>query len=258
MHAFRAGTTLLLTMVMIGCSTDGRNGQTATDDVPEQRTRAGAQSVQADDSGGVVPDAPEPAARRTREIAVADRRTILFVGTSLTAGYGLLEDSAYPAIIQQRIDSAGLPYRVVNAGVSGETSAGARARLDWLLSQPFEVLVLETGANDMLRGTDLVATRENIRTIVERVRAERPDAAVVLVGMLAPPNLGRAYSERFARVYDDVAEEESLPLVPFLLEGVAGERSLNLPDGVHPNAAGQRILARNVWRILEPVLQARR
>jgi len=182
---------------------------------------------------------------------------VLFLGTSLTAGLGLPPEQAYPAVIQQKIDSAGLPFRVVNAGVSGETSAGALRRIDWLLRQPFDVLVLETGANDMLRGTDLDSTRANLQAIVTRVRAARPEAAIVLAGMMAPPNLGRAYAERFRDLYPSLAADNDLPLVPFLLEGVGGVSRLNQPDGVHPTAEGQRLVARNVWAVLEPVLRTR-
>jgi acyl-CoA thioesterase I len=182
-------------------------------------------------------------------------RVILFVGTSLTAGYGLPEDRAYPALVQEMIDSVGLPFRVVNAGVSGETSAGALRRIDWLLRQPFDVLVLETGANDMLRGQDPDSTRANIENIIDRVRAARPEADVVLAGMLAMPNLGREYGTRFERIYPEVARDRDLPLVPFLLDDVAARPELNLPDGIHPNEEGQRRVAETVWAVLEPVLR---
>jgi len=197
-----------------------------------------------------VPSSPPPVPTESVETG-----TVLFLGTSLTAGYGLPAEDAFPARIQQKIDSAGLPYRVTNAGVSGETSAGARRRVAWLLRQPFDVLVLETGSNDMLRGADLDSTRANIEAIIEQAREERPEAEVILVGMMAPPNLGSAYTQRFGRIFVDLAAEYDLPLVPFLLEGVAGVSALNLPDGIHPNAEGQRIVARTVWEVLEPRLQ---
>ncbi len=184
-----------------------------------------------------------------------DAPRVLFLGTSLTAGYGLAEENAFPARIQAKIDSAGLPFKVVNAGQSGETSAGALRRVDWLLRQPFDVLVLETGANDMLQGQNLARTRDNLQAIIDRVRAERPDARIVLVGMLAPPNLGRDYAAQFGAIYPELAERNDLPLVPFLLEDVGGERELNLADGIHPNAAGQRRVAATVWQTLEPVLR---
>ncbi len=183
---------------------------------------------------------------------------VLFLGTSLTAGYGVLPEDAYPALVQEKIDSAGLPHRVINAGVSGETSAGALRRVDWLLRQPFEVLVLETGANDMLRGSDVDSTRANIQAIIGRVRATRPEARIVLAGMLALPNLGADYVAEFRSIYPAVAEENQLPLVPFLLEGVGGVSDLNLPDGIHPNAEGHRRIAENVWEVLEPELEVGR
>jgi acyl-CoA thioesterase-1 len=193
---------------------------------------------------------PAPAAD-----AAAGDATVLFLGTSLTAGYGLPPEQGYPARIQEKIDSAGLPFHVINAGVSGETSAGARRRIDWLLRQPFDVLVLETGANDMLRGSDLDSTRANIQAIVDRVHAERPQAHIVLAGMLAPPNLGREYANRFRDLYPAVAVANDLPLIPFLLEDVGGVPALNQADGIHPNARGQRIVAENVWEVLEPELR---
>jgi acyl-CoA thioesterase I len=189
--------------------------------------------------------------------APRDEGIVLFVGTSLTAGYGLPEEQSFPLRIQERIDDEGLPFRAINAGVSGETSSGALRRIDWLLQQPFDVFVLETGGNDMLRGTDPEVTEGNIRTIVDRVRAARPDARIILAGMLAMPNLGREYTERFESIYPRIAQEHGLPLIPFLLDGVAAERELNLPDGIHPNAEGQRIVADNVWDVLEPILEAR-
>lgn len=200
--------------------------------------------------------APETDAPRA-ESAEA-RPTVLFIGTSLTAGYGLDPDDAYPARIQEKIDSVGLPYQVINAGVSGETSAGALRRLEWLLRQPFDVLVLETGANDMLRGTDPDSTAANIQAIIDRVRAERPDARIVLAGMMALPNLGAEYVREFQSIYPEIADRNDIPLVPFLLEGVAGDATLNQRDGIHPTAEGQRRIADNAWPILEPVLRRER
>jgi acyl-CoA thioesterase-1 len=180
--------------------------------------------------------------------------TILFIGTSLTAGLGLDPDQAYPALIQQKIDSAGLHFRVQNAGVSGETSAGALRRTDWLFQRVPSVVVIETGANDMLRGQSPDSARANIQAIIDRAKALRPAPRIVLVGMEALPNLGGDYVRRFGAVYRALARENGTPLVPFLLAGVAGVDSLNQPDGLHPTAAGQRIAAANVWQTLEPVL----
>ncbi|HEX6739048.1 MAG TPA: arylesterase [Vicinamibacteria bacterium] len=187
--------------------------------------------------------------------AASDAPAIVFLGTSLTAGYGLEPEQAYPALIQERLEAAGLRYRAVNAGVSGETSAGALRRLDWLLQQPVAVLVIETGANDGLRGQDPDATRANIQALVDRARRATPPPRLVLVGMLAPPNMGRDYASRFRALYPELAQRNGIALVPFLLEGVGGVRDLNQADGVHPTAAGQRRLADNVWAVLEPLLR---
>lgn len=181
---------------------------------------------------------------------------VLFLGTSLTAGLGLDPAQAYPARIAERMRAAGLPHRVVNAGVSGETAAAARRRLDWLLQQRVDVLVIETGANDALRGQDPDATRADVQAIVDRARQARPAPRLLLLGMQAPPNLGRPYAERFRAIYPDLARKNDIALVPFLLDGVAGVPSLNQPDGVHPTAAGQERLAENVWPALRPLLAA--
>ena len=180
---------------------------------------------------------------------------VVFLGTSLTAGYGLASDQAYPALIQERIDSAGWDLRVVNAGVSGETSAGGLRRLDWLLRQPLTMLVIELGANDMLRGQDLDALRVNLQEVIDRTRERYPEARIVIAGMRAPPNLGLAYARGYAEVYRDLARRNDVALIPFLLEGVAGVPSLNQADGIHPTAEGQRLVAENVWRVLEPILK---
>jgi acyl-CoA thioesterase-1 len=181
---------------------------------------------------------------------------VLFAGTSLTAGLGLEPDSAYPMLIQRKIDSAGLPFDVVNAGVSGETSAGLLDRLDWLLRGKFEVMVVETGANDGLRGLPASALRANIEKALDRIKATRPDVRVALVQMEALPNLGPKYAMDFHSVYPRVAKEKGVTLLPFLLAGVAGHRELNQGDGVHPNYVGERIVAGNVWSGLKPVLQS--
>jgi acyl-CoA thioesterase-1 len=188
----------------------------------------------------------------------SERGRIVFLGTSLTAGYGLDPSQAYPALIQQKIDSAGLPFEAVNAGVSGETSAGARRRIDWLLQQPVAVLVIETGANDGLRGQNVDSLEANIQAIIDRGNALTPKPLIVLVGMRMLSNYGPLYIRRFAAVYPDLAKRNDLPFVPFLLEGVAGVDSLNQGDLIHPTAAGQRRLAETVWRTLEPVLRRAR
>jgi acyl-CoA thioesterase I len=191
------------------------------------------------------------------ESAAGARSTIVFAGTSITAGLGLEPDSAYPMLIQRKIDSAGLSFQVVNAGVSGETSSGLVDRLDWLLRGTFDVFVIETGANDGLRGIPAATLRTNLETTLDRVKAKRPDATLVLIQMEALPNLGAKYTSAFHAVFPTVAREKGVTLLPFLLDGVAGHRGLNQGDGVHPNNAGERIVAANVWRGLEPILAAR-
>src|SRR5215211_7023155 len=183
------------------------------------------------------------------------RGRVVFLGTSLTAGLGVDPSEAYPALLQHKIDSAGLRFEAVNAGVSGETSAGARRRIDWLLREPAAVLVIETGANDGLRGLDVDSLEGNIQAIIDRARQQSPPPRIVLVGMAALPNFGSGYGRRFKAVYPTVAKRNGLPLVPFLLEGVAGIDSLNQADMMHPTAAGQRRVAETVWPVLEKVLR---
>ena len=205
--------------------------------------------------GGAPEPAASPPAPEPSPSVTASRPVILFVGTSLTAGYGLDPDEAYPARLQERIVAAGLGYRVVNAGVSGETSAGARRRIDWLMdAQRVAVLVVETGANDGLRGIDPDDARANIQAIFDRAREQQPPPALMLIGMAAPPNLGSRYTQRFRAIYPELARANGAVLVPFLLEGVAGIARLNQPDGVHPTAEGQRLLADVVWKHLQPLL----
>jgi acyl-CoA thioesterase I len=183
-----------------------------------------------------------------------ERGRVVFLGTSLTAGLGLDPANAYPALIQAKIDSAGLPYTAVNAGVSGETSAGALRRIDWLLQQPVAVLVIETGANDALRGLNVDTMSANIQAVIDHARKLNPPPAIVLVGMRAPPNMGPDYVRRFRAAFPALAEKNEIPLVPFLLDGVAGRPSLNQGDMIHPTAQGQRIMAETVWRVIGPVL----
>jgi acyl-CoA thioesterase-1 len=180
------------------------------------------------------------------------------LGTSLTAGHGVALEDAYPALVQRKVDSAGLNFRIVNAGVDGETSAGGLRRLSWLLRQPVDVLLLELGANDGLRGQDIDSLRSNLQAIIDRTRSAYPDVDVVIAGMEALPNLGEAYTSRFRSVFRSLAEANDAPLIPFLLDGVAAERELNQPDGIHPTEEGHRIMAETVWEVLEAVLRRRR
>ncbi|WP_347159218.1 arylesterase [Pontibacter chitinilyticus] len=182
------------------------------------------------------------------------KQTILFFGNSLTAGYGLEPDQAFPALIQQRIDSLNLPYKVINAGVSGETTAGGNSRIDWLLKQPIDIFVLELGANDGLRGINLTETYENLKSIIHKVRAKYPDVTIVLAGMQIPPNMGKKYATEFRNIYPRLQQEEHVTLIPFLLDNVAGIPKLNQGDGVHPTEEGQKIVTENVWQVLQPIV----
>ena len=240
-------TILALTALLVACSdAPGPAGRS-------EPTRGAQSDVRVDTASAGSPSDASTAA--TAAPTETERGVVLFLGTSLTAGYGLDADEAYPALIQAKIESAGLPFRVVNAGVSGETSAGALRRIDWLLRQPIAVLVLESGANDGLRGQDPERMKENLRQIIERTRAAYPDARIIIAGMEAPPNLGEDYTSAFRAVFPDLAREYDAVLIPFLLEGVAGVPELNQADGIHPTAEGQAIVARTVWRYLEPVLR---
>jgi acyl-CoA thioesterase-1 len=187
----------------------------------------------------------------------AARKRILFFGDSLTAGYGLEDPAqAFPGRIQQLIDSLGLPWEVMASGLSGETSAGGAGRIEWVAGrQPVDILVLELGANDGLRGISPAETRKNLQSIIDQMRKLHPEAAQVMVGMQAPPNMGKAFTDSFRAVFPDLATKNRMKLVPFLLEGVAGDPVLNQADGIHPTAEGHRILAGTVWRVIEPMLK---
>ena len=191
----------------------------------------------------------------TKETApVTKKKTIVFYGNSLTAGYGVSPSEAFPAIIQKKIDSLGLPYNVINAGVSGETSSGGKTRIDWILQQPVDIFILELGANDGLRGTPLSETKKNLQDIIDSVRTKYPHTKLVFAGMEIPPNMGQAYTTEFRNIYIDLAAKNKMTLIPFLLEGVGGEPELNQADGIHPTAEGHVIVAENVWRQLEKLL----
>ena len=186
--------------------------------------------------------------------AAENTKTLLFFGDSLTAGYGVDPDEAYPALVQRKIDDAGQPWRVVNAGLSGETTAGGLRRLDWILRQRVDLIVIELGGNDGLRGIDPATTRANLVAMIERIRQRYPDVIVVLAGMQLPTNMGPDYTHAFAAIYPEVAQEERATLIPFLLDRVGGIPSLNQADGIHPTAEGHRIVAETVWHALQPLL----
>ena len=228
-------TLLLAVLLMSGCEQASTTEHVET----QQRTASAANAP-----------AEKPKTERTK--------TIVFFGNSLTAGYGLEPDQAFPALIQERIDSLGLPYKAVNAGLSGETSAGGKSRIDWLLKQPIDVFVLELGANDGLRGINPSSTYDNLATIIDKVREKNPEAKIILAGMQMPPSMGQRFTAEFQQVFTRLAKDKEVALIPFLLEGVAGERELNQGDGIHPTVEGQKILAKNVWTVLEPILLAER
>ena len=184
-----------------------------------------------------------------------ERQTIVVLGNSLAVGFGLDLSEAYPALLQKKIDEVGLKFSVVNAGVSGDTSAGGLRRIDWLLKRRVDVLVLELGGNDGLRGIPVAATRTNLQAIIDRTKQKYPQAQIVVAGMQMPPNMGPDYNTAFAKIFPDLAKANNAALIPFLLAGVGGKPELNLPDMIHPTAEGQKIVAGNVWKVLRPVLE---
>lgn len=195
--------------------------------------------------------AAEPSSARTGE-----RRTLVFFGDSLTAGYGLEDPvaEAYPALIRQKIEATSLPWRVVNAGLSGETTSGGARRIDWILRQPIDVFVLALGGNDGLRGIEPGLSRTSLQRIIDRVREKNPSAKFILAGMMMPPSLGTDYVREFAAMYPELAKKNSAGLIPFLLEGVGGDPALNQADQIHPTARGHAVVAETVWRVIQPLL----
>jgi acyl-CoA thioesterase-1 len=193
---------------------------------------------------------------RGLSMAATAPRTILFLGDSITAGYGLDMEQAFPALIQKKIDAKSWKFRVVNAGQSGDTSAGGLNRLEWLLRNRVDILVLELGGNDGLRGLPAETTRKNLQAIIDRAKGKYPEVKVIVAGMKVPPNMGGDYGRKFEAVFVDLAKKNKAALIPFVLEGVGGSRELNLADGIHPTAKGHEIVATTVWKILEPMLQS--
>ena len=187
-------------------------------------------------------------------LPAAEARTIVFFGDSITAGYGLDPDEAYPALIRKKIEAAGLPWHVSNAGLSGETTAAGLRRLDWVLKQPVDIFVIELGGNDGLRGIALDSTRANLQALIEKVHAHAPQVKVVLAGMQIPPNLGQEYTRQFRVMYAELAHINHATLIPFLLDRVGGVPNLNQADGIHPTAEGHQIVAETVWLVLRPML----
>jgi acyl-CoA thioesterase-1 len=212
-------------------------------------------SAEAVASAGSTKQDPASVERSVDPVATPSAPRIVFLGDSLTAGYGLPKEQSVPALIQKRLENAGLPYVVVNAGVSGDTSAGGLRRLDWSLEGDVRVLVVELGANDGLRGLPIAELKRNLSEII--ARAQRRRIGVLLTGMEAPPNYGAAYTAEFRQAYRDVAKQQRVAFMPFYLDGVAGIANLNIGDGIHPNAEGSRIIEQSIWQALQPLLKAR-
>jgi acyl-CoA thioesterase-1 len=183
------------------------------------------------------------------------QKTILFFGDSLTAGYGLSPEEAFPALIEKQLNKAGTRVKVVNAGLSGETSAGGLGRIDWILRQPVDIFVLELGANDGLRGLPVAQTITNLQAIIDKVKARQPNVKIVLAGMMVPPNMGQKYANDFRSIYPDLAKKNNAILIPFLLDGVAGDEKLNQADGIHPNVEGHQIIASNLAKVFESLVK---
>lgn len=212
-----------------------------------------------------TPDTPQtaasPAARTTDAVPdtpeAEDLITVLFFGDSITAGFGLDPEDAFPALLQQRVDSLGWPVRMINGGNSGETSTGGLARIGWVLERPVDVFVLELGGNDGLRGTNLAVTKQNLQAIIDTVRSRGPATEIIIAGMEIPPNLGQERTAQFRAIFPDLARTNDTALIPFLLDGVGGIPELNLPDGIHPTAEGHAIVAETMWQSLRPILERR-
>ena len=221
----------LLLFLVVGCKSE----QTKTQDVASNRVKKQEKST---------------------EPAKISKKTILCFGNSLTAGYGLEDESmAWPALLQNRLNEMGANYSVVNAGLSGETSSGGLNRIDWVLKSPVDIFILELGANDMLRGFDIKQAESNLREILNIVRQKYPESEIVIAGMLAPPNLGKEYQVAYDNIFPNLAKEFNGALIPFFLEGVALREDLNLPDGIHPNVEGQKIVLENVWKAVAGLLE---
>lgn len=230
MHLLKKSAALLLVLAIVSCSDKKQSNNTIADTLANKSDLAG-------------------------QTAPVGKKVILVFGDSLTAGYGLDDPSeAFPGVIKAKIDSLKLPYTVVNAGVSGETSAGGLGRIDWILKQKPDMFLLELGANDGLRGNSVTQTISNLQAIIDKVKSKYPSTKIILLGMQVPPSMGQQYVNDFKKMYPDLAAKNHVGLVPFLLDGVGGNPKLNQADGIHPTAAGAKIVAENVWKVLQPEL----
>ena len=220
---------MMLTLASLSCKDKPKNEQI----VEEEKTKSEHLSTKVENNG---------------------KKIVMFFGNSLTAGYGLEEGEDFPSLIRNRIDSLELNYNIVNAGLSGETTSNGLERISWVLRQPVDIFMLELGANDMLRGQDVTATEENLRSILKTVQEKSPKAKIIIAGMQSPPNMGPEYVTAFNSIFPKLTKEFNASLIPFFLEGVAGIESLNLPDRKHLNVEGQKIVTENVWEVLQPLL----
>lgn len=187
--------------------------------------------------------------------AADERKTILILGDSLAAGLGVDPDQAWPALLQKKVDAAGLSFTIVNAGVSGDTSADGLHRLNWLLRRKIDVLLLELGGNDGLRGLPVATATSNLQAIIDRVRQKDPAVKIIIAGMKMPPSIGFEYADAFEKMYPELAKKNHAALIPFLLAGVGGKPELNLPDGIHPTPEGHKVVVENVWPVLRRSLE---
>jgi acyl-CoA thioesterase-1 len=234
---------VLVALLAASACGSGKNGDNSRDVAEAKNNMSVAKERGSEDTAGTAVGSTS-----------VRKPVVLFFGTSLTAGYGLDPEQAFPTLIEKKAEAEGLPIKAVNAGLSGETTAGAARRIDWVLRTPADLVVVEGGANDALRGLSPDAARANLERVISTIRQKQPRAKIVLVQMEAPPNYGPAYTRSFRSVYADIARKENIPLLPFLLSGVAGISRLNQADGVHPNLAGERIVADNLWKVLKPIV----
>lgn len=232
----------LVTLMIIGCG--------GSESVADKKTL----DVSIDSAKVILNDSKESVAKKESTVENS-KDVILCFGNSLTEALGVTPKQSYPHLIQQKIDSLGLEYKVVNAGISGETTSGGKGRLDWVLTDQVKVFILELGANDGLRGIDLRETEKNLQDMIDVVRAKNDSIQIIIAGMQIPPNLGIEYTNDFKNLFPALSEKNGTHLIPFLLEGVAGNPELNQADGIHPTVEGQKILAENVWEILKPILK---
>jgi len=241
--------TLMLVVVLAGTRCAGRESST---DLPvPSPTDASVPGTNESRAAEIESETPD---RMNPDVSEQYYR-IVFLGDSITAGFGVDEEQAYPSIVQIRIDENDLPFTVINAGISGDTSTGGLSRIDWLLQNRIDILVLELGGNDGLRGIDLALTRSNLAGIIERTLERYPTCQIVVAGMLIPPNLGHEYTSEFRAIFPSLSEQFGATLIPFILDGVGGVPELNQPDGIHPTPEGHEIVARNVWTYVEPLLR---